>query len=145
MGKRRRERKMEEAKGKVETILGNGTTVEGDLYTKGSLRIEGRVKGKIKAEGDLLVGESGNLETEIEVRNVLIAGTVRGNIKALNKIEILPSGKLYGDIKTKIIRIEEGAVFVGSSTPLEAKPLNTERTGFLRETAKETAAGKEKA
>src|SRR5690554_1168117 len=132
---------MEEAKGKVETILGNGTTVEGDLYTKGPLRVEGRVKGKIKAEGDLLVGESGNLETEIEARNVLIAGTVRGNIKALNKIEILPSGKLYGDIKTKTIKIEEGAVFVGSSEPLEARPLDTGKAELI----KETAAVKEKA
>lgn len=140
MGKRRRERKMEEAKGKVETILGNGTIVEGDLYTKGSLRIEGQVKGRIKAEGDLLVGESGNLETEIEARNVLIAGTVKGNIKAQNKIEILPSGKLYGDIKTKIIKIEAGAVFVGSSQTVDANTANTGKA----DPVKEAAATKEK-
>lgn len=41
---------MEEEKGKVETILGAGTLIEGDIYTKGSLRVEGQVKGNIKAE-----------------------------------------------------------------------------------------------
>ncbi|MFW6264770.1 MAG: bactofilin family protein [Bacillota bacterium] len=121
MGKKRKAKKLEEAKGKVETILGNGTAIEGDINTKGSLRIEGRVKGVIKAEGDLYIGESGVLHTQIEARNVIVAGTVNGNIIATEKIEILPSGRLNGDIQTKTIKIEEGASFAGESRPLESK------------------------
>lgn len=112
---------MEEEKGKVETILGAGTLIEGDIYTKGSLRVEGQVKGNIKAEGDLFIGEKGVIETEVEARNVVIAGTVNGNITASQKIEILPSGKLTGDIRTRILKIEEGAFFSGASEPLEEK------------------------
>lgn len=119
MGKKRNERKLNEERSKVETILGIGTMVEGDIFTKGSLRVEGRVKGFIKAEGDLYIGESGVLETKIEARKVIIAGSVNGNISAEEKIEILPSGKLNGDIRTKSLKIEEGAVFVGSSKLLE--------------------------
>jgi cytoskeletal protein CcmA (bactofilin family) len=119
LGKKRKEKKLYEERSKVETILGIGTKVEGDIFTKGSLRVEGRVKGYIKSEGDLYIGESGVLETKIEARKVIIAGTVTGDICALEKIEILPSGKLTGDIRTKSLKIEEGAVFIGSTKPLE--------------------------
>lgn len=112
------EKKKEAAKGEVETILGSGTNIEGDIYTKGSIRVEGEITGNIKADGDLFVGEDGVVNTEVKARNIIVAGKVEGNVIAKNKLEILPTGRLYGDIKTKTIKIEEGAVFKGSSTPL---------------------------
>ena len=119
------EKKKEAAKGKVETILGSGTNIEGDIHTKGSLRVEGEVTGNIKADGDLFVGEEGKVNTEVEARNVIVAGKIEGNVTAKNKLEILPTGKLYGDIKTKTIKIEEGAVFKGSSAPLNESSFNS--------------------
>jgi cytoskeletal protein CcmA (bactofilin family) len=109
----------EKKKDKVETILGNGTHIKGDIHTNGSLRVEGEVTGNIEAEGDLFVGEEGKIKTEIKARNVVIAGRVEGDVIAYKKLEILPSGKLHGDIKTKTLKIEEGAVFNGSSVPLD--------------------------
>jgi cytoskeletal protein CcmA (bactofilin family) len=125
LGKDKRENETE--KSKVETILGNGTKVEGDIYTKGSLRIEGEVIGNIKAEGDLFIGEDGSLQTEIEARNVVLAGKVKGNIIALQKLKILPSGVLNGDIKANKLIIEEGAIFNGSSVPLKDTDLNNSK------------------
>ena len=113
-----KKKKNKTKKGKVETILGNGTHIEGDIHTSGSLRVEGKVTGNIMAEGDLFVGEEGKVNTEVEARNVVIAGKIEGNVIARKKLEILPSGKLYGDIKTKTLKIEEGAIFKGSSSPL---------------------------
>lgn len=117
LGRKRKERKMEEAKSKVETILGAGTKIDGELYTRGSLRVEGEINGNIKADGDLFIGESGTLNAEIIARNVIIAGTVTGNITASQKIELMPSGKLNGDIQAKVLKIEEGAIFNGRSKP----------------------------
>lgn len=145
LGKNKRRKKLEEEKSKVITILGNGTTVEGDFRTKGTLRIEGKVKGNIKAEGDLYIGESGVLETEIEARNVIIAGVVNGNIVAEKKIELLSSGKLNGNIKTKTLKIEEGATFIGSSKPLNKD--NYEKNNILKQeedAIENIAASKEK-
>ncbi len=145
LGKKRKEKKLEEEKGKVETILGNGTAIEGDIYTKGSLRIEGKVKGVIKAEGDLYIGESGVLHTEIEARKVIVAGTVHGNIVATEKIEILPSGRLDGNIQTKTIKIEEGASFTGESRPMDSQK-NIDVSGKVevsKTVKKEVAADKE--
>ncbi|AZO93586.1 polymer-forming cytoskeletal protein [Halocella sp. SP3-1] len=114
-----KDKKIEEAKGKVETILGTGTIIEGDIHTKGSLRIEGEVKGNIKADGDVFVGENGKLITEVKARKVVVAGKIEGNINASQKVEILPSGKIIGDLQTKTLKIEEGALFQGASKPLD--------------------------
>lgn len=104
--------------GEIKTIFGSGTRIEGDINTNGSLRVEGEIDGTIKADGDLFVGEEGSVQTEVEARKVVIAGTVKGNVLAHEKLEILPSGYLDGDIKTDTLKIEEGAVFVGSSQTL---------------------------
>ncbi|MFW5995760.1 MAG: bactofilin family protein [Halanaerobiaceae bacterium] len=106
-------------KGKVETIMGDGTKIDGDIRTNGSLRVEGEIDGNVKAEGDLFVGEGGKVKSEIEAREVIIAGVVEGNVVAHKKLEILPKGKLLGDIKTDKLKIEEGATFIGSSQTLK--------------------------
>lgn len=145
-GKKKKQKKMEEAKGKVATILRNGTII-GDLFTKGSLRIEGKIKGVIKAEGDLFVGVEGVLNTQIEARNVIIAGTVNGDIIANGKIELLKSGKLKGNIRAKSIKIEEGAYFAGESKPMDnQKNIDvSEKDDVSKKAKKEVAVGKEKA
>ncbi len=107
--------KEEANKGKVETIMGNGTKIIGDLETKGSVRVEGEITGKIKAKGDVFVGKAGNIQTEIEARKVVIAGKVEANIVAHKKLEILETGILKGDIKTDKLIIKEGATFIGNS------------------------------
>ncbi len=117
----------ESNKSKVETVLGKGTKIEGDICTSGSLRVEGEIIGKIKAEGDLFVGESGNIKNQIEARNIIIAGRVESNVIAQKKLEILPSGILCGDIKTNVLKIEEGAKFIGSSQILKKGKEKNER------------------
>jgi len=102
-------------KDKVETILGTGTKIDGNINSKGSLRVEGTVVGEIEVKGDLFVGEDANIKSKVKGRNVIIAGKIEGNIIAENKLEILPTGRVDGDIQMKTIKIEEGAKFEGNS------------------------------
>ncbi|MFW6022843.1 MAG: bactofilin family protein [Halanaerobiaceae bacterium] len=136
---KKNKKKTEKAKRNIETIIGTGTVIDGDVKTSETLRVEGKVKGTIKAGGDLFIGESGQIHAEIEARNIIIAGNVIGNIKAEHKIEILPSGKLDGDIQTKSVKIEEGATFTGSSIPFNNKFKNNDVSQKVKT---EVAAGK---
>ncbi|MCF8008687.1 MAG: polymer-forming cytoskeletal protein [Halanaerobiales bacterium] len=102
----------------INTIFGQQTIVDGKLTTKGSIRIEGEMKGTIIAEGDVFIGESGEVNSNIEARNIVIAGNVEGNVTAKEKLEILAAGRLEGNIKSKRLVIEEGAKFIGESIPL---------------------------
>lgn len=107
-------KKEEVAFDKVETIIGAGTHFQGVITAQGTVRIDGSFTGEVKTQGDLVIGESGTLEANIDARNVLISGEVKGNIQAKGKIEITPTGKVLGDIKVKNLIIDEGAVFKGS-------------------------------
>ncbi|MFW5998432.1 MAG: bactofilin family protein [Bacillota bacterium] len=112
---------------KMETVLGEGTDINGNINTKGSLRIEGKFEGEIKAEGDLYVGESGLVDSEVKAKKVVIAGEIKGNITATEKIELLSKGKIRGNIVTDILKVEEGATFIGSS-----KKINDEDKGKIK-------------
>ncbi|MGI6227135.1 MAG: bactofilin family protein [Peptococcales bacterium] len=100
---------------KVETLIGSGTHMQGVISSQGTIRIDGSFTGEIKSQGDVVIGENGVLEANVESRNILIAGEIKGNLIAQGKAEITPTGKVIGDIKVKNLIIDEGAVFIGSS------------------------------
>ncbi|QGG47006.1 bactofilin family protein [Heliorestis convoluta] len=99
----------------VETVIGKDSEFKGILKATGAVRIDGSLHGEIIGNGDIIVGESGEIEASIDGRNVIIAGTVHGNITATGRLEIAATGKLYGDIYTGSLVIDEGALFQGSS------------------------------
>jgi len=98
---------------KVNTLIGVGTEIKGNLKATGGIRIDGRVNGEILHEGDLVVGEEGVVEASIKTRNATIAGEVRGNVEASGRVEIVSTGKLLGDIVVTTLIINEGALFDG--------------------------------
>lgn len=101
---------------RVETIVGKGTSVTGNLYCKGSLRVEGRLEGgEVVAAGDVFIGQGGQVIATVKGRNIVIAGEVRGDVDAKDKLEIVPTGVLIGDIKMSTLVIEDGATFKGKS------------------------------
>jgi cytoskeletal protein CcmA (bactofilin family) len=100
----------------TDTIIGEGTIFEGIIKSNASIRVEGQVKGDILCEGDVTIGEKGQVHSSIIARNIVIAGTVTGNIEARSKLSITSKGKLYGNIKSTTLHIEEGSIFEGNST-----------------------------
>jgi cytoskeletal protein CcmA (bactofilin family) len=112
-------------KDEINTIFGQQTEFDGELKTKGSIRVEGSITGTINADGDVFVGESGVVNSNIEARKVVVAGKVEGNITAKDKLEILETGTLEGDIKAAKLVVEEGARFIGNSAPLEDSKAKT--------------------
>lgn len=99
---------------KVETLIGLGTHFQGVISSQGAIRVDGTFTGEIKCQGDLLIGDNGVLEANIEARNVMVAGEIKGNLLAKGKVEITSTGKVMGDIKVKNLIIDEGAIFKGS-------------------------------
>ncbi len=96
-----------------QSILANDVVIKGEVLCEGLLRIEGKVEGAIKGNGEITVAENADLKADIEGRKVIILGKVEGNIKATNSVELVSTAKVFGDITTDKISIEEGAVFTG--------------------------------
>jgi cytoskeletal protein CcmA (bactofilin family) len=97
------------------SLLSRNVKIDGEIRGEENLHIDGRIKGAIRLNGDILIGNAGIVEAEIEAENVIIQGQVTGNVKARQQLEIQPSGKLIGDCTARSIDIKEGAVFEGRS------------------------------
>lgn len=98
---------------KINTILGRGSDFQGDFSTNGSARIDGNVDGNVKVAGVLTVGASGAINGTVEARAAVIGGAIVGNIQALERVEMTSTARVLGDVTTKIIVIDENAVFQG--------------------------------
>lgn len=104
----------------VDTLVGSNTIFTGNIESDGTVRIDGKVRGDIKVEGDLYVGEKAAITGSLTASNVNLAGTVEGNISAKGILKILSTAKLYGDIKVNSFVADEGALFQGKCSMMEA-------------------------
>jgi len=122
------------ATGELNGFLGEGTWVKGEIRFTDTLRVDGKVTGKITSERELIVGQSGEVEAEIDVGSLSVTGKVSGTIKVKERIEIHPRGRVYGELKLTApnLIIEEGGIFEGSidmSTPSDTASQDEERDG----------------
>ncbi len=98
----------------VNTIIGEGTVLKGDVRVEGSIQVDGDFDGTIDATDTLVVGESGKVDGDATVANAVIGGKMYGNVFASGKIELQRGSQLLGDIKTRGLVIEDGVVFQGN-------------------------------
>lgn len=101
--------------GKLDTIIGKGTKVEGTVTVEGSTRIDGALAGKLISNDIVTVGPTGEVKADIKAKAIIIGGKVFGNIEASEKIEIQARAEFRGDLIAKSLLIEHGAVFHGNS------------------------------
>lgn len=95
--------------------IGKSVKVEGKIYSKEDLYVDGTVEGTLEvSENKLTIGPHGTIQAGIKAREVLVLGTIQGNVEAIERLEIRKDAKLLGDIRTARIVIEDGAYFKGS-------------------------------
>lgn len=97
------------------TIISQGVKVEGKIIAEGDIRIDGEVDGDISANGNITIGEHGIINGEISAEVISLGGKVYGTISAKEKLVLESRSILKGDLITKILVIEAGAKFDGSS------------------------------
>jgi cytoskeletal protein CcmA (bactofilin family) len=101
------------ADAKVITIIAPGTTVTGDIKSKGTVRVEGVVHGRVYSEDTVVIQETGKVKAEIVSGQIVISGEVEGNVFAHDRLEITANGRLIGDITAPKVSIAEGVLFEG--------------------------------
>ncbi len=113
--------------GEIKTLIGEGCLFEGNLTLSDSTRIDGHVKGNIKSRGVLVLGESGLVEGDISASEVVIYGRIMGNLEA-DRVEIKRNSSVEGDITTRTLIVEEGAVYNGRCSMNREEPRLHEET-----------------
>jgi cytoskeletal protein CcmA (bactofilin family) len=95
--------------------IGRSLVIKGEVSGSESLYIDGRIEGSLNfGDHRVTVGRNGNVEANINAREVVIMGIVKGNIQCGDRVDIRAEGSLTGDIITQRISVEDGAILTGS-------------------------------
>lgn len=102
----------------IETLIGPGTRVDGDLRVTGGVHVEGRVHGNVSAaEGAgaalIEIAEAGVVEGNVDLPRVVVHGEVRGDIRARDRIQLGPKARVAGSVVYGVIEMAAGAVIQG--------------------------------
>ena len=115
------EKKKHAEEKEIKAILGKGTEFVGKLIFKGIVRIDGDFQGEIYGQGSVDIGKGALVKANMQVSRVYISGEVQGSIEVKEKVSIHSTGKFFGDVRTPVFVMEEGAVFDGRSHMSELK------------------------
>jgi cytoskeletal protein CcmA (bactofilin family) len=111
---------------RIDSLIGEGTNVEGDITFSGGLRIDGRVRGNVTAADNqpstLVLSEKARVEGEIRITHAVINGTVVGPVYASEYVELQAKSNVTGDVFYKTLEIQLGAVVQGRLVHQEESP-----------------------
>ena len=95
-------------------MIGAGTTINGDIVSKGDIRVDGTLKGSVNTQGKLVLGREGMIEGDVICKDADISGLIKAKITVSQLLSLKTTAKLSGDIITNKLSIEPGATFSGS-------------------------------
>jgi cytoskeletal protein CcmA (bactofilin family) len=98
----------------IKAYLGSDALFKGTLSFEGTVRIDGKFEGKVNTKDTLVIGETGDMQADMEVGTLVCKGKLRGTVVASKKIEMYPASKITGNIQTPALSIELGAVLDGN-------------------------------
>ncbi|GIZ52894.1 bactofilin family protein [Noviherbaspirillum aridicola] len=108
------------SKGTIDSLIGISTNIEGNVHFQGGLRIDGRVKGNVIADGEepsmLVVSEHARVEGEIRVAHLVVNGEIIGNVHSSELLELQPRARITGDVHYKALEMHGGALVSGKLT-----------------------------
>ncbi|MDP2805486.1 MAG: polymer-forming cytoskeletal protein [Gallionellaceae bacterium] len=102
---------------RIDSLIGTGTKIVGDIHFSGGLRIDGEVDGNVIATqgktSTLVLSEHARVDGEIGVTHLVVNGVVTGPVRASEYLELQSKAKLIGDVHYKTMEIQLGAIVEG--------------------------------
>ena len=97
----------------INTLIGNGSFVKGDLKVNGFIRIDGDIDGNLETDGNVIISEKARIHGNISAKSIIVGGIIIGDITAKEGIKLLSSSAVIGNIITHKIQMEDKVVFHG--------------------------------
>ncbi len=96
------------------SIIAKDLTVGGDLTTDGVVKIEGTVKGTVRAGTQVLIAPGAVVQGDLHTSEAVIGGRVEGTVHATDRVEVQATAQVQGDVLTRRIVVLEGGSVNGS-------------------------------
>jgi cytoskeletal protein CcmA (bactofilin family) len=97
---------------KLESFIGAKSNFQGEVNVKGTVRLDGRVEGRVNADC-VVLSETAEIKGETTAKKIIVGGKVEGILRALEIVEIRATGKVLGDIFAPKFSVTEGGEFNG--------------------------------
>jgi len=98
---------------RIDTLVGQGTEINGDLVFSGGLHVDGKVNGNVVAEEGstalLILSEFGRIEGEVKVPNMVLNGEIVGDVYGTTRVELAPKSRVKGSVYYNLIEMAIGA------------------------------------
>jgi cytoskeletal protein CcmA (bactofilin family) len=98
---------------RIDTLIGQGTVINGDLEFTGGLHVDGTIKGSVIAEEGstalLILSEFGRIEGEVTVPNMVLNGEIVGDVFGSTRVELAPKSRVKGSVYYNLIEMSIGA------------------------------------
>ena len=97
----------------INTILGQGSAITGNIKINGFVRIDGDIDGNLETDGNIIIGENARIRGNVKAKSVIVGGIVLGNIEASQSIKVLATSAVIGDIVSHKVQVEQNAIIHG--------------------------------
>lgn len=98
---------------RIDTLIGQGTVINGDLVFSGGLHVDGKIVGNVIAESGsealLILSEFGHIEGDVKVPNMVLNGEIIGDVFGSNRVELAPKSRVNGSVYYNLIEMAIGA------------------------------------
>lgn len=82
----------------VNSLVGEGSSLRGDLVVDGLLRVDGDISGAIRSTGKVVIGQGGRCESSIQARSAIIGGLVKGDVCVTERLSVLDGAVIVGNV-----------------------------------------------
>lgn len=98
---------------RIDTLIGQGTVIDGDLVFSGGLHVDGKIIGNVMAEEGsdamLILSEFGSIEGEVKVPNMVLNGEIIGDVFGSERVELAAKSRINGSVYYNLIEMAIGA------------------------------------
>lgn len=103
-------------KSEIKAFLGPGSQFEGKLVFNEIVRLDGAFRGEITSHDTLIVGDSADIQADVQVGTLILSGRFKGNVKAKTRVELRSPAQVDGSIETPALSVEDGVALNGTIT-----------------------------
>ena len=97
----------------INSILGNGSTIKGNLRINGCIHIDGDLDGNLESSGNVIIGEHARINGSINAKSITIGGVIKGDVIAPEGVHLLSSSIVIGDIQTHHFQADKNVLIHG--------------------------------
>ncbi|MCG8381414.1 MAG: polymer-forming cytoskeletal protein [Gammaproteobacteria bacterium] len=115
--------------GKIQTLIGHGTEIKGDISFASGLHLDGSIEGNLLAaegaQGVVIISEQGQVSGDVHVPYLILNGTVNGDVHVSERIELHQKARVNGNVYYNLMEMSVGAEINGNM--VHKKPLQSPR------------------